>query len=430
MIEKAASCEDVTEPGLMPVESALARIRSLLPQPDDTAIEEVPLDKALGRILSRDLTSPIDVPGYTNSAMDGYAIRAADIPDDGQTLSLQVAGTAWAGRPFNGDIGSVDSPTAVRIMTGAMMPHTLDTVVIQEHVEMAPDGATIKIDSTVKSGSHVRHAGEDIKQGETVLSAGEHLGPAQLGQLASLGINRVPVYQRLKVAFFTTGDELRSLEEYAGQALAPGELFDSNRYTLRAMLERLGVEIFDLGVVADNPDDTRDAFMRAAETADLIVTSGGVSAGQADYVTRTIHEIGEVGFWKIAMRPGRPLAFGTLGNSVFFGLPGNPVAVMVAFYEFVQPAILSMSGATKTQVDVVSAICQSALRKSAGRTEYQRGVLSLDAEGNSVVESTGKQGAGRLTSMVMANCLIILPPEVDSVVPGQRVMVRPFFGMV
>lgn len=429
MIEKSPSCEDTSEPGLIPVETALLRIQSQLPAPDVADAEEVPLEQALDRILAKDLTSPINVPGYTNSAMDGYAIASKYIPANGQTATLRVAGTAWAGRPFGGDIDS-NTPSVVRIMTGAMMPATLDTVVIQEHVETSEDGEIITIDSSVKPGNHVRHTGEDIKQGETVLQAGALLGPAHLGQLASLGINRVLVYRRLKVAFFTTGDELRSLDTHAGKELAPGELFDSNRHTLRAMLQRLGAEVIDLGIVADDPEETRNAFQQAAAMADLIVTSGGVSAGQADFVTRIIHEIGEVGFWKLAMRPGRPLAFGKLGDAVFFGLPGNPVAVMVAFYEFVQPAIMQMSGASNTQVEAVSAICLSALRKSPGRTEYQRGVLSLNAEGASVVETTGKQGAGRLTSMVSANCLIILPPEVDSVTPGQHVLVRPFFGMV
>ena len=276
MIEKAPSCEDENEHGLLPVESALERIQSQLPLPDATASEELSLEDALGRVLARELISPIDVPGYTNSAMDGYAIRSEHIPDSGGVASLKVAGTAWAGRPFSGEIDPSDTPTAVRIMTGAMMPEALDTIVIQEHVETVDDGASIRIDSSVKPGSHVRYAGEDIKQGQIVLPAGERLGPAQLGQLASLGIDRVSVYRPLKVAFFTTGDELRSLDEYAGKQLAPGELFDSNRYTLTAMLQRLGVDIVDLGVVADNPEDTRDAFVRAAEVADLIVTSGGV----------------------------------------------------------------------------------------------------------------------------------------------------------
>ena len=434
MIEQQPSCEDPSDPGLLPVEEALARIRQMLPVQKAEDALNANLKDATGHILAEDIVSPIDVPDFTNSAMDGYAIASADIPSaaDG-TSTLQVVGTSWAGRVYE---GAVKRGQAVRIMTGGMMPAGLDTVVIQEHVQVSENGDDVVIDHQVEKGRNVRHAGEDVTTGQCVLQRGEFLGPAQIGHLASLGIASVKVSKPLTVAFFTTGDELRALDDQPGVALSPGQLYDSNRYTLHAMLERLGVTVIDVGIVRDNPEATRKAFEHAAANADVIVTSGGVSAGEADYVTRVIHEIGNVGFWKIAMRPGRPLAFGTIGTSdstresVFFGLPGNPVAVMVTFYEFVQPAILHMMGATRTQAPLLSARCLSKLKKSPGRTEYQRGILSLDENGQNVVETTGKQGAGRLSSMCSANCLIVLPPGKDQITPGDDVTVRPFFGLV
>ena len=316
----------------------------------------------------------------------------------------------------------------MRIMTGGMMPEGLDTVVIQEHVEVENDA--ILIDSTVEAGRNVRQAGEDVQQGQTVFAQGEWLDPAHLGVLASLGIDQVCVKRRLKVAFFTTGDELRSLEDHAGQTLGPGELFDSNRYTLFGMLQRLGVETIDLGVVRDDAQATRQAFEAGAAQADVIVTSGGVSAGEADFVTRIFHEMGQVAFWKLAMRPGRPLAFGRIENALFFGLPGNPVAVMVTFYEFVLPALKQLMGATRLDSARATARCLSPLRKSPGRTEYQRGVLGRDKDGSLTVETTGKQGAGRLSSMCVADCLIVLPPGKGQVMAGDVVEIQPFFGLV
>ncbi len=426
-IEKQPSCEDPSDPDLLPVAEALARIEGVLPSLlDDVNQHEVlALQRCLGRVLAEDITSPIDVPSYTNSAMDGYAVAGANLPSSGEK-DYQVIGTAWAGRPFNG--GTSESE-AVRIMTGAMMPDGTDTVVIQEHVAVVSE-TQVLIGSDTVAGKNVRQAGEDVQAGQVVLHKGEWLGPAQLGQLASLGVDRVAVTRQLKVAYFTTGDELKSLDQHAGKTLGPGELFDSNRYTLFGMLSRLGVEIQDLGIVRDNPEDTREAFKKAAASADVVITSGGVSAGEADYVTRIIHEIGDVAFWKLAMRPGRPLAFGKIGDAVFFGLPGNPVAVMVTFYEFVQPALRSMMGASLVQATTLTAQCQSPLRKSPGRTEYQRGIMEIDSSGQVIVNTTGKQGAGRLSSMCVANCMIVLPPGQDSIEPGEMVEVQPFFGLV
>ncbi len=421
-IEQQPSCADPTDPELLPVAIALSRVEQQLEALAET--EQVALREALDRVLGEDVVSPIDVPGYTNSAMDGYAIAASDIPSQGE-VELQVVGTAWAGEPF---AGAVKTGQSVRIMTGGMMPAGLDTVVIQEHVRAGED--SVAIDHRAEAGRNVRQAGEDLKTGECILAKGTLLDPSHLGLLASIGVAHVRVVRKLRVAFFTTGDELQSLETHAGQQLSPGQLFDSNRYTLFGMLSRLNVELHDLGVVRDNPADTKDAFLQAAENADVILTSGGVSAGEADFVTRIFHQIGEVAFWKLAMRPGRPLAFGKVGNAHFFGLPGNPVAVMVTFYEFVQPALKKLMGLSQTQSPVFSAICQSRLRKSPGRTEYQRGVLGRDDQGRLTVYSTGKQGAGRLSSMAAADCIIVLHPGEDSVGEGDLVEVQPFFGLI
>jgi len=311
MIEKDPSCEDPTDPELLPVADALQRIKQTLPVVgfDETAV--LGLLGARGRVLAAPVESGIDVPAFTNSAMDGYAIRSDDIPDASQgTATLEVIGTAWAGRPLE---AVVSKGQTARIMTGAKMPEGTDTVVIQEHVEATDDGKSVRIDAEVEAGRNVRQAGEDVKQGQRVFDRGITLGPAELGQLASLGIPEVEVGRKLKVAFFSTGDELRELDVHAGKTLDDGALFDSNRYTLAAMLSNPCIEVIDLGVVRDNPDDTRDAFRKASSSADAIITSGGISAGEADFVTRIFHELGEVAFWKLAMRPGRPLAFGKIG---------------------------------------------------------------------------------------------------------------------
>jgi molybdopterin molybdotransferase len=306
--------------------------------------------------------------------------------------------------------------------------------VIQEHVRAAPPGspvARIDIDSAVAPARNVRLAGEDVSRGQVVLPQGRRLEAADIGVLASLGIGEVELFRTLKVACFTTGDELVSLDEYGGHGeLAPGLLFDSNRYTLAALLSGLQVDTIDLGIVRDNEADTRAALQQAAEKADVVITAGGISAGDADYVTRAFHDLGQVSFWKLAMRPGRPLAYGRIGSADFFGLPGNPVAVMVTFLEFVQPALKYLSGMREVEPVMIPARCLSQLRKSHGRVEYQRGVMRLDDDGELVVESTGKQGAGRLSSMSLANCLIVIGSEVDTVRPGDRVYVQPFHGLL
>lgn len=421
-IDKQPSCDDDVEPELLAVEVALQRIADSITPLTDTCLLSV--RDSLDRVIASDIKSPINVPAYTNSAMDGYAVDSVDFPSQGE-VNLQVLGTAWAGRPL--DV-SVESGQAVRIMTGGMMPPGADTVIIQEHVNV--DGDQITIDGLTSAGRNVRHAGEDIVTGEIVIGNGTLVTPAHVGLMASLGIDEVSVYRRLKVAFFSTGDELRALETHAGRALGPGEIFDSNRHTLFAMLKRLGVELIDLGVVADTAEATTEAFTQAAAQADMVISSGGVSAGQADFVSATLAELGEVKFWKLAMRPGRPLTYGKVGNAHFFGLPGNPVAVMVTFYEFVQPSIKRMMGCSETSSPQFQVRCEVQLRKSPGRVEYQRGVVKMAADGSLCVSLTGKQGAGRLSSMCIANCLIILPPECDGVEPGDLVTVKPFEGLM
>ncbi len=423
MVVRQPSCDDLQEPALMPVAAAREQLFKALERTQQ--IETVSLNEAFGRALAADVVSAINVPAQTNSAMDGYAISAASIPQHGET-QLLLKGTAWAGTPFDGPVGKGET---VRIFTGGIMPEGTDTVVIQEHVHNT--GSHIVIDSDVTAGKNVRQAGEDLALGQTVLSAGRQLEAADVGVIASLGINKVDVFHRLKVAFFTTGDELQSLAEHTpGETLPAGMLFDSNRHTLACLFKTMGVEAIDMGIVRDNENDTREALKKAAEIADVVVTSGGVSAGDADFVTRIFQEMGSVRFWKLAMRPGRPLAFGTVGQAAFFGLPGNPVAVMVTFLQFVKPAIRYLSGMSDVEPVTLPAISESKLRKSPGRVEYQRGVMRVDDNGTLVVASTGKQGAGRLSSMSQANCLIVIDADIGSVQPGDKVGVQPFHGLL
>ncbi len=374
------------------------------------------------RTLAENITSTINVPGHTNSAMDGYAINSPDLPAK-STASLKNIGTAWAGRPFK---GTVKSGECVRIMTGAAMPEDTDTVVMQEHVEVLGD--EIRIGDTNQAGQNVRQAGEDIAIGAQVLGQGKTLHPADLGLLASVGINEVNVVNKLRVAFFSTGDELRPV----GSQLEVGQIYDSNRYTLHGMLTRLGVEIIDLGVIEDKREMVEQAFLDAADKADVVITSGGVSVGDADFVKETLEKIGKVNFWKVAMKPGRPLAFGKIKNAWFFGLPGNPVSVMVTFYMFVQPALKKLSGSNPHPPLMIKAKCQSKLRKRPGRVEYQRGILTQSKNDPTQYEviKTGGQGSGILRSMSDANCFIILAMESEGVEEGDDVQVLPFEAII
>ena len=421
--ERTASIDCYTgDPELLPMAEALDRIDAVVTR--ISGHERVALRDALGRILAEPIISTMNVPGHTNSAMDGYALSAADLPEDG-SRSLRVLGTAWAGRPFDGD---VSAGSAVRVMTGAVMPQGCDTVIMNEQVQEQIDdqGEAIVIGTGHRAGQNVREKGEDIAIGSRVLDAGKRVMPAELGLLGSLGIGEVSVKRRLRVAFFSTGDELRSL----GETLEPGDVYDSNRYTLYGMLSRLGVELIDMGVVRDQRDAVREAFRDAARVSDAIVSTGGASTGEADYIAEILTELGEVRFWRIAIRPGRPLAFGRVGDALFFGLPGNPVAVMVTFYQLVQPALLRMMGCNELQPNpTLRATCVSRLRKKPGRVEVYRAILERDDQGRPVVRTTGETGSGLLHTKSDANCFIVLPEDGESVEPGAEVEVQPFFGL-
>jgi molybdopterin molybdotransferase len=413
------SCADDYDPNSMPVAKARDFIaRFLTPV---SAVERLPIRTALGHVLAEDVVSPLDVPAHDNSAMDGYAVRFSDLNASGE-VTLKVAGTAFAGVPFQGD---AQAGECVRIMTGAVMPSGCDTIVMQEHVEAKDDA--IKIGGAHKRGQHLRHAGEDLKAGQTALKRGLLLRPAEIGLIASLGIGEIGVYRKLRVAFFSTGDELRSI----GTPLGEGQIYDSNRYTLHGMLTRLGCEVIDMGVVRDDPNLLEQTFNTAAQAADVVITSGGVSVGEADYVKDLLERLGEVVFWKIAMKPGRPLAYGRIGSAHFFGLPGNPVSVMVTFYQFVRDALLKLAGCDPvTPLPSFKVPCASSLKKAPGRTEFQRGVLTQDTAGDWSVRVTGEQGSGILRSMSEANCFIILPEAQGNVAAGTLVQVQVMEGVV
>jgi molybdopterin molybdotransferase len=386
--------------------------------------ETVNLTASLGRVLAADVVSPIDVPAHDNSAMDGYAFHGSML--GAQATELKVAGSAFAGHPYS---GAVAHGECVRIMTGAVMPAGCDTVVPQELTQMPAEGVVTIEPGVLKSGDNRRRQGEDLAAGTPALRQGKILGPADLGLLASLGIGEVPVQRRLRVAFFSTGDELRSI----GETLDDGCIYDSNRYTVYGMLSRLGCEVIDMGVVRDDPVSLENALRTACENADAIVTSGGVSAGDADYTTAMMEKLGDVMFWKLAMRPGRPMAFGRIasgGKSAYlFGLPGNPVAVMVSFYFFARDALLQMMGAHSEPLPRIRVTSQSAIRKRPGRTEYQRGILSVDSEGRQQVRVTGSQGSGILRSMSEANCMIVLGHDHGNVNAGDPVDIVLFHGL-
>jgi molybdopterin molybdotransferase len=412
------------DPNALPVAKAQDFIARLVPRVE--VIESLPLRSSLGRVLARDVVSTIDVPASDNSAMDGYALRGAELRTDSPS-AFTVAGTGLAGQAI---VGSVGANACVRIMTGAVMPTGLDTVVPQEFVKLNDDGSIVVQAGVVRTGDNRRLAGEDLRSGEPALRAGRLLRPADLGLMASLGRAEVPVYRRLRVAFFSTGDELRSI----GEALDAGCVYDSNRYTLWGMLQRLGVDLLDLGVVPDDPAQLEATFRHAAENADAVITSGGVSVGEADHTKQVMAKLGDVLFWKIAMRPGRPMAIGRIESrgrqAILFGLPGNPVAVMVTFYAFVRDALLAMSGATAAPLPMLRARSVQPIRKKAGRTEYQRGIVSVSGDGSLQVTITGSQGSGILRSMSEANGLVVLHHEQGDVPAGGSVDVLPFEGLM
>jgi molybdopterin molybdotransferase len=419
------------DPQALPADTVNAFLARLVPLPE--ASEEVPLMQAVGRVLAESVISPIDVPAHDNSAMDGYAFDGRAL-ESSEQLSLHVVGTALAGVGF---AATVASGQCVKIMTGAVMPPGLDTVVPQELVQGEGNKITVAA-GTVRRGDNRRARGEDLQRESLALSAGSVLAPACVGLLASLGLPNVRVWRRLRVAYFSTGDEVLSL----GDSPQEGAVFDSNRYTVLGMLRRMGVDCIDLGVVPDEPAQLEATFRQAAAQADAIITSGGVSVGEADHTKAIMRKIaqsdtpgeGGVVFWRVAMRPGRPLAVGRVGKIPLFGLPGNPVAVMVTFLAFVRPALWLMMGANPQDPAVAPPLLKArstvAIRKKAGRTEYQRAVVSSDASGQLCVQTTGDQGSGVLSSMVRANGLMVLHHHQGNVAPGDLVDVMVFFGVI
>jgi len=414
-ITSAPGCADPFDPNSISLAEALRKIEARV-RPVH-ACERLPIRDCLDRVNNEVVKSPHDIPPLPNSAMDGYALAISSL-EQGGIVELEEIGTAYAGTPFAGNCGAGQ---CVRIMTGALVPEGTDAVIMQEQTEVSETGK-IRIDADHRVGENIRQAGEDVRQGETVIDAGARLSPADLGVLASLGIGQLQVKRKPVVAFFSTGDELVSV----GEALEPGKIHDSNRYSLHGMLSRLAVDIIDLGVVRDNPDSMREVLSQAATQADLIISTGGVSVGEADYIKPALADLGTTEFWKIAIKPGRPLTFGQIGASIFMGLPGNPVAVMVTFSQFVVPAIHALAGAIRRRPALFSARALDQIRKKPGRFEFQRGIATL-TEGNQwQVAKTGKQGSGILTSMSRANCFIVLPDENAGVEPGDTVNIQFF----
>ncbi|MFT7401713.1 MAG: molybdopterin molybdotransferase, partial [Hydrogenophaga sp.] len=390
-----------------------------------TETERVGVFAALGRVLAHDVISPISVPAHDNSAMDGFAFDSTAL-QSGQPLRLRVVGTAYAGAGWNSPVAPGE---CLKIMTGAILPAGLDTVVPLEFV--TTEGDTIELpDGVVKSGDNRRLLGEDLMAGQPALHQGQRLGPAALGLIASLGLAEVEVFRRIRVAYFSTGDEILSL----GEAPREGAVFDSNRYTVYGLLTRLGADVLDMGVVKDEPAALEAAFRKAAQSSDAIITSGGVSMGEADHTKMMMKQLGDVAFWRIAMRPGRPMAVGRITenhtSAVLFGLPGNPVAVMVTFLAFVRPALLRLMGCTDAAPELLQAHSSEPLRKKPGRTEYQRGTVTRDAQGRLQVCTTGNQGSGVLSSMVQANGLIVLHHDQGNVAVGDVVDVMVFDGVI
>ena len=397
---------------------------------DSNEIETVALDEAINRILAKDLLSPINVPAADNSAMDGFAFDGKCLDTKDAEIALRVIGTAFAGKPYEGAIGSGE---CLKIMTGALMPTGCDTVIPQEFTTAKDENLIAFNQNQLKRGENRRLCGEDLQEGEPAISAGRLLRPSDLGLAASLGISTLHVKRRLKVAILSSGDELCTLD----QALSAGKIYDSNRYSLIGLLNRLNLEIVDCGIVRDDPASLKEAFIKASAQADVLISSGGVSVGEADFTKQIMQELGDVGFWKIAMRPGRPMAFGTLkpvpgksSSTLFFGLPGNPVAVMVTFYQFVRAALLQLNGASQTEPPLMQAISEEPIRKRSGRTEFQRAILGRNTEGRPTVKITGSQGAGILRSMSEANCFVILGHDQGNVAAGDWVDVALFDGLL
>lgn len=414
--EKDAACCDTLSPAFLSVVQGQEKILSLVNTVSE--IEECKIENAYGRVLAEHIISPVNVPQYTNSAMDGYAIRSDDVDRD----SYQVVAEVMAGHAYDQPL---EVGQAVKIMTGAPTPLNGDTVVMREQASQEGDKVTFN-GSNIKAGQNVRQAGEDLAIGSDVFTAGTRLASPEMGMIASLGFGEANVFRKLKVAVFSTGDEVQA----PGTEQKANSIYDSNRFTIMGMLEKLGCEILDFGILEDNEQLMIEALENASAQADVVMTSGGVSVGDADYIKLALDKLGQIDFWRINMRPGRPLAFGQINNKPFFGLPGNPVAVMVSFINFVEPALRKMQGEQGWKPLKVNAIATENLRSRQGRTEFSRGVYELDDTGRLTVRTTGKQGSGILRSMSEANCLIEISPAIDTVKAGESVTIIPLQGRI
>lgn len=400
-------------PGLMPLDEGLRRLLNEIAPVSD--VENVSLDDSLDRVLASDVVSPVNVPSHDNSAMDGYALRLVDLEVN---ACLPLAGQSLAGHPF---MEKIPEGHCIRIMTGASIPEGADTVIMQENTEQTDEGILFK-QKPEQTGNNIRLAGEDIKSGCQVFSRGHKVRAQDVGLLASLGVPELKVYRKVKVAVFSTGDELR----LPGETLGHGDIYDSNRFAVKAMLKRLGADIIDLGRIADDKAALRAAFAEADREADAVITSGGVSVGDADFVKDILNETGHTSFWKLAIKPGKPFAFGKLPNSYFFGLPGNPVSATVTFQQLASPALQHLMGSQPAAPIEISAICRSEFRRRPGRQEFVRGIASRSPEGHAEVVTTGSQGSGILRSMSMANCYIVVPADQGGIANGDRVTVQMF----
>jgi molybdopterin molybdotransferase len=407
------SCHPQSGPRVLSLEQALDCI--LAHVAPVTGDEQILLKDCPGRVLCQNIYSPIDIPPDSQSSMDGYAFNSADLETDGVSR-LTIVGTSWAGRPYTGTLKTAE---CVRIFTGALIPEKADSVVIQENVLRR--AKSVEIPSRIRVRDNIRLRGNEHRQGALVLKKGKRLGPADIGMLASLGIAEIKVRRKPRVAFFSTGDELVSLD----RQLQAGQIYDSNRYTLHGLLDAIGIEALDLGTVDDQDNVITDMLLEASRISDVVITSGGVSVGEADLVKPALEAIGQIEFWKIAVKPGKPLAFGQIDNAVFFGLPGNPVSVFVTFYQFVRPALLRMMGATIGKKVRLQARCASAITKVPGRLEFQRGTLKWTEHGKATVLPAGKQQSHNLSTMAASNCFIVLPAESDGAEEGDTVEVEP-----
>ncbi|MFB1070541.1 bifunctional molybdopterin-guanine dinucleotide biosynthesis adaptor protein MobB/molybdopterin molybdotransferase MoeA [Vibrio diabolicus] len=414
--EKEAACCDTLSPAFLSVVQGQEKILSLVNTVSE--IEACKIENAYGRVLAEHIISPVNVPQYTNSAMDGYAIRSDDVDRD----SYQVTAEVMAGHAYDQPL---EVGQAVKIMTGAPTPLNGDTVVMREQASQEGDKVTFN-GANIKAGQNVRQAGEDLAIGSDVFTAGTRLASPEMGMIASLGFGEANVFRKLKVAVFSTGDEVQA----PGTEQKANSIYDSNRFTIMGMLEKLGCEILDFGILEDNEQLMIEALENASAQADVVMTSGGVSVGDADYIKLALDKLGQIDFWRINMRPGRPLAFGQINNKPFFGLPGNPVAVMVSFINFVEPALRKMQGEQGWKPLKVNAIATENLRSRQGRTEFSRGVYELDDTGRLTVRTTGKQGSGILRSMSEANCLIEISPAIDTVKAGESVTIIPLQGRI